>query len=66
MVEIHCFPHRLELALLSMQRDCQLVNKVYEILHLVWKTYHYSPKSKRELKALGTELGIDVCQPSRV
>ena len=66
LVEIHCFPHRLELALLSMQRDCQLVNKVYEILHLVWKTYHYSPKSKRELKALGTELGIDVCQPSRV
>jgi len=66
MVEIHCFPHRLELALLTMQWDCELERKVYDVLHLVWKTYHYSPKSKRELKALGTELGIDVSQPSQV
>jgi len=66
MVEIHCFPHRLELALLTMQWDCKLERKVYNVLHLVWKTYHYSPKSKRELKALGTELGIDVSQPSQV
>ena len=66
LVEIHCFPHRLELALLTMQQDCELVRKAYDVLHLVWKTYHYSPKSKRELKALGTEPGIDVSQPSRV
>lgn len=66
LVEIHRFLHRLELALLSMQRECQPVSNVYDVLHLVWKTYHYSPKSKHELKALGTELGIDVSQSSGV
>ena len=66
LLEIHCFPHRLELALLSMQRDCHLVTQVYDVLQLVWKTYHYSPKSKRELKTLGSQLGIDVLQPTRV
>lgn len=66
LLEIHCFPHRLELALLSMQRDCHLVTQVYDVLHLVWKTYHYSPKSKRDLKTLGSQLGIDVLQPTRV
>jgi len=35
-------------------------------MHLVWKTYHFSPKSKRDLKTLGSQLGIDVLQPTRV
>lgn len=40
LLEVHCFPHRLELALLNIQRDCKLASKVYDIMHLVWKTYH--------------------------
>ena len=32
----------------------------------MWKTYHFSPKSKRELKALGNELGLDVLRPRPV
>lgn len=65
-IEVHCFPHRLELALLNIQRDCKLASKVYNIMHLVWKTYHFSPKYKHELKTLGSQLGIDVLQPTRV
>ncbi|KAK0152248.1 hypothetical protein N1851_006377 [Merluccius polli] len=33
---------------------------------MVWKTYHFSPKSMRELKALGADLGVNVLVPSGV
>lgn len=33
-----------------------MVAKVYELLHLVWKTYHFRPRSWRVLQSLGTEL----------
>ena len=66
LLEVHCFPHRLELAFLNIQQDCKLASKVYDIMHLVSKTYHFSPKSKRDLKTLGRQLGIDVLQPTRV
>ena len=52
--------------MLEMQRECKFVQNVYNILHLVWKTYHYSPKSRRELDALGKELGLDVLKPRPV
>ena len=66
LLQVQCFPHRLELALLNIQRDCKLASEVNDIMHLVWKTYHFSPKSKRDLKTLGSQLGIDVLQPTRV
>ena len=66
LIDIHCLPHRLELSMLEMQRECKFVQNVYDILHLVWKTYHYSPKSRRELDALGKELGLDVLKPRPV
>ena len=57
------YGYRLELALLSAQKDSPWIGKVYDLLHLVWKTYHYSPKSRRELKNLGIELGVSVNNP---
>jgi len=66
LIDIHCLPHRLELSMLEMQRDCKYVKEVYDILHLVWKTDHYSPKSQRELKTLGNELGLNVLKPRPV
>lgn len=60
LIDIHCLPHRLELALLELQRSCASVEKIYEVLHLIWKTYHYSPKSTRELKAVADTMSI-VC-----
>lgn len=66
LIDIHCLPHRLELSMLEMQRQCKFVQNVYDILHLVWKTYHYSPKSKRELNVLGEELGLSVLKPRPV
>ena len=66
LIDFHCLPHHLELALLEMQRSCKLVETVYEVLLLIWKTYHYSPKSTRELEAVGTELGVNVLTPTQV
>ena len=39
---------------------------MYDVLQLIWKTYHYSPKSTRELKGLASELGVDVLKPTQV
>ena len=66
LIDFHCLRHRLELALLEMRRSCKLVETVYEVLQLIWKTYHYSPKSMRELQAVGTELGVNVLKPTQV
>lgn len=60
------YPYRLELAMLSVQRDNVMVGQVYDLLHLVWKTYHFSPKTMRELKAIGADLGVDVLVPGGV
>ena len=49
-----------------MQRECKFVQNVYDILQLAWKTYLYSPKCRRELDALGRELGLDVLKPRLV
>lgn len=57
---------RLELGLLSVQRDVSMIGQVYNLLYLIWKTYHFSPKSMRELKSLGAEIGVTVNAPSGV
>ena len=66
LIDFHCLPHRLELGLLEMQRSCRQVEIIYEVLQMIWKTYHYSPKSTRELQAIGNELGVSVLKPTQV
>ncbi|GAA6073180.1 zinc finger protein 862 isoform X1 [Tachysurus ichikawai] len=66
ILSFHCMPHRLELAMLDVQKSVPMIEKVYDLLQLVWKTYHCSPKSKRELKAIGMELGCAMRTPSAV
>eukprot|EP00063_Salmo_salar_P039847 XP_014014682.1 PREDICTED: uncharacterized protein LOC106579367 isoform X2 [Salmo salar] len=66
IIPIHCMPHRLELAILTIQKKEPKASVVYDLLNLIWKTYHFSGKSKRELYVLGQELGVDICTPSSV
>lgn len=56
--------HRLELAILTIQKKEPNVSVVYDLLNLIWKTYHFSGKSKRELYVFGQELGVDICTSS--
>ena len=66
LVSIWCLPHRLELTVMAMLKDCREADQVIEVLHWIYKTYHYSPKSRRELKTLATELGVNIRNPARV
>lgn len=66
LVDFHCLPHQLELALLGLQKSCKSVDDVYSVLHLTWKTYHYSPKSVRALKSIADELQINILKPTQV
>lgn len=66
LVDFHCLPHKLELALLELQNSCKSVDIVYNLLHLISKTYHYSPKSVRELKSIADELEMNILKPTQV
>ena len=66
LVDFHCLPHRLELALLDPQNECKTVEDVYNVLHLIWKTYYYSPKSTRALQAIASELDVNILKPTQV
>ncbi|KAJ8298310.1 hypothetical protein KUTeg_024841 [Tegillarca granosa] len=66
LIPIWCLPHRLELAVTDMLKKSDLGSKVVDALHLIYKTYHYSPKSKRELQLLAKELGVRIKTPTRV
>ncbi|XP_048054443.1 zinc finger protein 862-like isoform X2 [Megalobrama amblycephala] len=43
-----------------------MIGQVYDLLNLVWKTYHFSPKSMRELRELGTDIGVNANAQSGV
>lgn len=66
LVDFHCLPHWLALALLELQNGCKSVDDVYTVLHLIWKTYHYSPKSMCALKSIVDELQINILKPTQV
>ena len=66
LVDFHCLPHRLELTLQELQGSCKSVEDVYNILHLIWKKDHDSPKSVRALKSPANELEINILKPTQV
>ncbi|KAL8582332.1 hypothetical protein ACOMHN_037089 [Nucella lapillus] len=43
-----------------------MVETVNDTLHLIWKTYHFSPKSKRELQTVCEELATRFYKPKPV
>ena len=58
--------HRLELALMGVLKQNKMVSLVNDTLYLVWKTYHFSPKSSRELKQVCYELETRFYKPKPV
>ncbi|KAL8572378.1 hypothetical protein ACOMHN_023147 [Nucella lapillus] len=66
LIDIHCMAHRLELAVLGVLKKVKMVETVNDTLHLIWKTYHFSPKSKRELQTVCEELATRFYKPKPV
>lgn len=52
--------------MLKTQNEVKMVEMLCNTLHLIWKTYHYSAKSHRELNRLGLELGANIRVASNV
>ncbi|MBN3317030.1 TMM80 protein, partial [Atractosteus spatula] len=50
--------------MLGTQTCLPMIQKVYDLLQLVWETYHFSHKSKRELRLIGVEVGCTIRSPS--
>ena len=66
LVDFQCLPHRLELAPLEVQKSCKSVKEVYDMINLVWMTYHYNANNSRKLKSLASELSVDALKPAQV
>ena len=66
LTDIHCMAHRLELALMGVLKQNKMVSLVNDTLYLVSKTYHFSPKSSRELKQVCYELETRFYKPKSV
>lgn len=52
--------------MLTVRKKEPMVAKLYDLFHLLWKTYHFSPKSQRELQAVGKMLGVNISNPFSV
>lgn len=37
LVDFHCLPHRLEQALIEVQKSCHQVEVMYDVLQMIWK-----------------------------
>lgn len=43
-----------------------MIGQLFDLLNLIWKTYHFRLKSMRVLKFIGVDLGLNVLKPSGV
>ena len=66
LIDVHCMAYRLELLVFQVQKKVVMVDRVSDILHQTWKTYHFSSKSKRELKAICEKLETRLENPAPV
>lgn len=63
---VHCVAHRLELGVLSAIRDNRLMADLKDVLHKIYKHYHYSPKAVREVQEIAESMDENILRPNRV
>ena len=68
LVVIHCVNHRLELAVLDAlkKKHFAVFGSIKSVLRLLYKHYHCSPKSLRELKSLAEAMDVKMLKPVSV
>ena len=47
VIDMWCMPHKLELSVSDTLKQTKTAATVLDIMELIYKTYHYSPKSRR-------------------
>lgn len=63
---MHCVAHKLELAILDAVKEMPILKNFEETIKLIYKFYHYSPKRRREVKAIPAVLDEDLCHLSSI
>lgn len=58
LIKAHCVAHRLELAFSNSVKVLPPLEEAKDMLHRIWKHYHYSPKSVHELKELAESMQV--------
>jgi hypothetical protein len=66
VITVHCIAHRLELAVLAGIRENAHLTIIQDILHKIYKHYHYSPKALRELKTIANNMEEKIMKPTRL
>ena len=56
LIDMWCLPHRLELAVKDSIKNAKFASTVLDMMELIYKTYHFSPKPRRELKETAMQL----------
>lgn len=51
---------------MGMLKNCPHAQHVMDILHLLYTTYHYSCKSRRDLRSMAEMIGVNIRNPTRV
>lgn len=63
---VHCVAHRLQPAVLDVSKDNSALETINNILKKLYKHYHISPKSTRELKEVASILEEKNVRPTRI
>lgn len=66
LVNIQCLAHGLELAASDTIKAHDRMKKTSDMIHGLYKQYHYSPKAWRELKEVGEALQLKVWKPTNL
>ena len=63
LISVHCVAHRLELGVLDAMKENKKLGKLQDSLMHLYREYHYSPKSLRELRMVAEALEEKVLKP---
>ena len=56
MTVVHCIAHNLELAVCDSKKGCPYLDKFEETVKGIFRFYYYSPKKRRELYEIASNL----------
>lgn len=63
LIVIHCVAHRIERGILDANKENKDLEKLQDVLQMLYKEYHQSPKALRELRMVANALEEKVLKP---
>ena len=66
MIDFWCMPQKFGISISNALKANTFAKLVLEITDLIYRTYHYSTKSRQELKEISEQLDVKVHMPTQV